>query len=189
MNIKFFWYGNIKKGMARPGDFAAKCDVIANFNRQDWNTIYNEAISIARSHREYMSYHSEDMKNRRKHINKHKIEWNRKFTLSIACLILFFIGAPLGAIIRKGGFGMPMVISVVFFVSFHIMTMTGEKMAREGAATPFEGMWLPIAIILPIGIFLTYKASRDSSLFNIDTYFGFFRFSFLKRTKKKGSPA
>jgi len=98
------------------------------------------------------------------------VEWHRKFTLSIACIVLFFIGAPLGAIIRKGGLGMPVVISVVFFIIFHILSITGEKLAKEDEIPVHQGMWLATAILFPIGVFLTYKATSDSSLFDANAY-------------------
>ena len=105
---------------------------------------------------------------------RHDVEWHRKFTLSFACLIFFFIGAPLGAIVRKGGLGMPVVVSVVFFVIYYIIDTTGQKMAREGLWDVWQGMWLSSAVLLPIGIFLTYKAATDSALFNADAYKLFF---------------
>ncbi len=104
------------------------------------------------------------------YIRRHEIYMHRKFTLSFACLIFFFIGAPLGAIIRKGGLGAPTVISVVMFIFYYIIDNTGYKMAREGIWTAFEGMWLSSAVLLPIGIFLTYKAATDSVLFNPEAW-------------------
>jgi lipopolysaccharide export system permease protein len=105
-----------------------------------------------------------------KYMKRHQIEWQRKFTLSFACLIFFFIGAPLGAIIRKGGLGMPVVISVMMFIVYYIIDTTGYKMAREDLWTAFEGMWLSSAVLLPVGIFLTYKAAVDATLFNTEYY-------------------
>ena len=107
-----------------------------------------------------------DTDNNDKLVVRHLIEWHRKFTLSIACLIMFFIGAPFGTIIRKGGFGMPVVISVMLYLVFHIMTIVGEKMAKTGSSSPSFGMWLPIYVLLPIGVFLTYQAANDSGLFD-----------------------
>jgi len=98
------------------------------------------------------------------------IEWHRKFTLSFACIILFFIGAPLGAIIRRGGLGLPVVISVLFFLVYHITSISFEKMAKQGQIDPEIGMWVASAVLLPIGLFLTYKASTDSRLLDMDTY-------------------
>lgn len=108
------------------------------------------------------------------YMNRHSSEWHKKFALSFACLIFFFIGAPLGAIIRKGGFGFPVVISVVMFVIYYIIDITGYKMTREGIWPAYEGIWLSSAVLLPIGIFLTYKAAVDASLFNGETYTKFF---------------
>ena len=107
--------------------------------------------------------------------NRYLIEFHKKFTLSFACLVLFFIGAPLGAIIRKGGLGMPMVVSVLFFLIFHVISIVGEKSSKEGVMEPWLGAWLATLVLLPVGVFLTYKATRDSNLFNSDIYFTFLK--------------
>ena len=93
----------------------------------------------------------------------------------MACLVLFMIGAPLGSIIRKGGLGSPLIFSIVFFMLFYFSNTSGEKSAKEGSMTPFAGMWLATFILLPIGLFLTYKAMRDSQLFNKEVYQRFFK--------------
>jgi len=113
-----------------------------------------------------------------------KIEWHRKFTFSIACLIMFFIGAPLGAIVRKGGLGMPVVISIIFFLIYYVLSITGEKMAKELVILPVYGMWFSTFVLFPLGFFFTYKATTDSALFNIDAYTGFFKNIFKKKEKK-----
>jgi lipopolysaccharide export system permease protein len=100
----------------------------------------------------------------------HRLEWHRKFALSLACLILFFIGAPLGSIIRKGGLGLPLVIAIVFFLIFHLLNMFGEKFVKQGIMDPFPGMWLAILVLMPVGAFFTYKAMHDSQLFNKEFY-------------------
>jgi lipopolysaccharide export system permease protein len=109
------------------------------------------------------------------YFTKHSLEWHRKFTLSFACLIFFFIGAPLGAIIRKGGLGMPAVVAVVMFVVYYIIDTMGVKMAREAVWEVWQGMWLSSGVLLPVGIFLTYKAATDSVLFNVDGWKMFFK--------------
>ena len=101
----------------------------------------------------------------------HAIEWHRKFTLSFACIVLFLIGAPLGSIIRKGGFGTPFVLAIVFFVLFFLLNNFGEKFAKSGEWTVYKGMWFSSAILIPVGVFLTYKAMRDSQLFNQEFYY------------------
>jgi lipopolysaccharide export system permease protein len=133
-------------------------------------SIIESAASITRSSKAYSESTSDDMENKDYYISKYKAEWHRKFTLSIACIVLFFIGAPLGAIIRKGGLGMPVVVSVIFFIVFHILSITGEKLSLEGSIPSVVGMWMATVILLPIGVFLTYKATADSSLFDINAY-------------------
>jgi lipopolysaccharide export system permease protein len=101
----------------------------------------------------------------------HSIEWHRKFTLSFACIVLFLIGAPLGSIIRKGGLGTPMVLAIVFFVIFFLLNNFGEKFAKSGQWDVYKGMWLSSGILIPVGLFLTYKAMRDSQLLNQEFYY------------------
>lgn len=105
----------------------------------------------------------------------HWVEWHKKFTLSLACLFFFFIGAPLGAIIRKGGLGVPVVISVTIFIFYYIVNVSGEKMAKSGEWVPWFGEWLSSMVLCPIGIFLTYKANKDSAVFNIEAYINVIR--------------
>ncbi len=112
-----------------------------------------------------------DYEMKKKALRLHQIEWHRKIALSAACLVLFLIGAPLGSIIRKGGLGTPLIFAIVFFMVFYFLSNTGQKFAKEGSMSPFTGMWLSTFILVPIGIFLTYKALRDSQLFNKEFYF------------------
>ena len=104
-----------------------------------------------------------------------QIEWNKKYSLAFACMVLFIIGAPLGSIIRKGGLGMPLVIAVIFFLIFHLMNMFGAKFVRQDLLSPFAGIWMSSYVLLPIGIFLVYKAMNDSQLFNNEAYFRAYR--------------
>jgi len=103
-------------------------------------------------------------------IRRSLVEYYKKYTLSVVCLVLFLIGAPLGAIIRKGGLGMPVVISVAFFLIYYIISTIGEKSVKDGNTSPILGMWISIIILTPIGIFLSYKAATDSSLFDAEAY-------------------
>lgn len=116
-----------------------------------------------------------EVKAQQKYLRQHQIEWHRKISLSLACLILFLIGAPLGSIIRKGGLGSPLIFAIVFFMLFYFTNNTGEKSAKEGSIDPVFGMWLSTIVLLPIGIFLTYKAMQDSELFNKESYYRFWR--------------
>lgn len=154
----------------------------ANLNDEEKDRIIHTAANLSRNSKSRLNSMYEDMKSRNKYIRSHEIEWHKKLTLPFACIILFLIGAPLGAIIRKGGLGMPIVISVVFFLLFHILSISGEKMAKEGAIDSLQGMWMASAILLPIGLFFTYKATSDSALFNFDAYSNFFKSIFKKKS-------
>ncbi len=110
-------------------------------------------------------------KDNKKANSLHGIEWHRKFTLSFACFVLFLIGAPLGSIIRKGGLGTPLVLAIIFFVLFFLLNNFGEKLAKSGQWDVFSGMWMSSMILIPFGLFLTYKAMRDSQLFNQEFYY------------------
>ena len=151
-------------------------DAVFNDNTKGYARSYvTQAIATAKRTRQDYEYKSFTMKDDRKTIRRHGIEMHKKFTLSIACIIFFFIGAPLGAIIRKGGLGTPLVISVILFIIYYIIDNSGYKMARDGRLEVWEGMWLSTAILLPLGIFFTYKAVNDSAVFNRDAYLNFFR--------------
>ncbi|MEO7079960.1 MAG: LptF/LptG family permease [Flavobacteriales bacterium] len=111
-----------------------------------------------------------ERKDRTAQIAKFQVEWHRKLMLAFACVVFFFIGAPLGAIVRKGGMGLPAVIAIVFFLVFHILSYSTEQMVKAGTLEPWPGMWISTFVLLPIGIFLTWKAATDSPLFDRDAY-------------------
>lgn len=138
-------------------------------------SIITQALTLARATGGHVLAQKDNFLNKVRKIRRHEIEWHRKFTLSFACLVFFFIGAPLGAIIRRGGLGMPVVVSIIFFVIYYIVSISGEKFARESVMPAFEGMWLSSFLLLPVGVFLTYKATSDSAVLNIDTYLLFFK--------------
>ena len=133
----------------------------------------NNLVAVA----EYASLH--------KDLRLHKIEWHRKISLSLACVVLFLIGAPLGSIIRKGGVGTPLVFAIIFFMVFYFSSTTGEKLAKEATFSPFTGMWLSTFVLVPIGVFLVYKALRDSQLFNKEFYYRMLREFRKLKTKKE----
>ena len=130
----------------------------------------NQAMNIVYETKANIQQSINESNMKKEDINYHLIEWHRKYALSLACLILFFIGAPLGAIIKKGGLGMPLVTAIVFFLMFHLLNMFGEKFSKQMILPPSIGMWLAIIGLAPVGIFLTYKAMHDSQLFNKDAY-------------------
>ncbi|MFY8090571.1 MAG: LptF/LptG family permease [Chitinophagaceae bacterium] len=128
-----------------------------------------------------------DYKMRNNYLLSYKIEWQKRFTLSLACFVMFLIGAPLGSIIRKGGLGTPLIFAIAFFVLFHLLNTFGERFSKEEVMKPIFGIWLSIYVLIPIATFLLVKAMKDSQLFNNEYYFrvfGKWRSYFFKKSKK-----
>ena len=142
----------------------------ASLSVQKQKQVLDVAQEKARTYRDQVEYNAILLEDTDRYIRKHEIELYRKFTLAFACLVFFFIGAPLGTIIRKGGLGAPVVISVILFIIYYIIDNTGYKMAREALWPCWQGMWLSSFVLLPTGIFLTYKAATDSPLFNPEAW-------------------
>ena len=140
--------------------------------------VFERSISSVNNVNGFVDLAESEYSDKQNLLRKNRVEWNRKFSLSFACIVLFMIGAPLGSIIRKGGLGSPLVFAVIFFVLFHLLNTFGEKFAKQGVTSVVFGMWLSTLVLIPIGIFLTSKAMRDSQLFNKEFYF-----RFLKRIK------
>lgn len=134
--------------------------------RQVFSMAHHQVESVKGNY----EFKSESMKDDKKSLRRHEIELLKKFTLSVACLIMFFIGAPLGAIIRKGGLGTPLVVSVLLFLVYYIIDNTGYKMARDGRWPIWLGMWISTFILAPLGIYVTYKAMNDSAVFDKDAW-------------------
>ncbi len=132
--------------------------------------IYENAQRTASGSRNVITFDESQTKDALNNLYRSQIEWHKKWALPIAVIIFFLIGAPLGAIIRKGGLGMPVVISVGFFVLYYIISITGEKLAKEGTWSAVAGVWLPTLVLFPIAIYLTYKATNDSGLLNVEWY-------------------
>lgn len=145
-----------------------------------WRSAQTHAESL-RSEYEFRSIITSDINML---LRRHRMEEQKKFTLSLACLLFFFIGAPLGAIIRKGGLGLPVVISVLIFIFYYIVNVAGEKMAKTGEWNVLTGIWLSSAVLLPVGVFLTNRANKDSVVFNIEGYRAFFRRLFGLRASR-----
>ena len=143
--------------------------------------VLETAASAAHNAKENVSFNKQDLGAQQLNIKRHRKEWHKKFTLSFACLIFFFIGAPLGTIIRKGGLGLPVVISVLFFVIYYIVSTVSERMAEYGDLNMFLGVWLSSLILFPIGLFLTFKATSDSTLFDGDSWKKFFHQLFHRK--------
>jgi lipopolysaccharide export system permease protein len=167
------------------------------FSKFTLNKVYNQlsdyekvsalsyALNEARNAKSTISSESQVHKSKEQRLRKHEIEWHKKFTLSFACIIFFFIGAPLGAIIRKGGLGMPLVISVIFFVFYYVISLMGEKFVRESLLPAYEGSWIASMVLMPLGIFLTYKATHDAAFMRVENYIMFFNKYFnVKKLKR-----
>lgn len=166
-------YGYILDTAARPPTFKdtvidIQADILANFSERKQKMVTENALRIARSNRSYYDQAKTNYHWRERTIARHKLEWHKKISLSFACLVMFFIGAPLGAIIRKGGMGMPVVISVVVFILFYVMATAFEKMGRELTWDPISASWLPPLLFLPIGLILTYKTANDAEFMGME---------------------
>jgi lipopolysaccharide export system permease protein len=145
-----------------------KQDVNQNFNNDinkiNKNRIYETAINKLRVLRSVCKSNSDDLEYKKKIISKHKIEWHRKISIAFSCIIMFLIGAPLGAIVRKGGFSIPLLMSIILFVIFYVTSIIGEKSAKDLIISPIAGMWMANIIFFPISIYLIMQALRNSSL-------------------------
>lgn len=169
---------------------STKNDTVKKFDQlipDSIKTIVNQrtqgriASSVSSNESILWDYNAEE-----KELRRHKMEWHRKISLSLACLVLFMVGAPLGSIIRKGGLGNSLISAIIFFMLFYFISNTGEKFAKEGEWSAFMGMWLSTFVLVPVGIFLTYKALHDSQLFNREYYFRLWRQFQAFRKRKKG---
>jgi lipopolysaccharide export system permease protein len=167
---------NVKSYVAAEGNPLSGLKVTEQIN------VLSNAASEARSLQDLIKNRSDRQKDLLQTIQRAGLEYQTKFTLSAACIALFLIGAPLGAIIRKGGLGMPVVVSVVFFLIFYIIRTIGEKYVKDGDVSPVIGAWIAIIVITPIGLFLTYKAATDSVIFDMEAYKRTFNRLFKRKT-------
>jgi lipopolysaccharide export system permease protein len=176
-----------KKDSIKKKVFTVNVDsLFKTMSQSDKMQVYSRALDEARSTSGTLETQKLFQYSRNKRLNKHYIEWHRKFTLSLACIIFFFIGAPFGAIVRKGGLGMPVVISVIFFILYYMISLSGEKFVKESVLPGWQGMWISTVILLPLGVYLTYKATHDSPLMNIEIYMNTIqKWLFPKAYKKK----
>jgi lipopolysaccharide export system permease protein len=158
-------------------------EAVLKKNKQDeLNQIYSIAINNARTNKGRCSAAASETVIKSRDLARMAIEWHRKFSFSFACLIMFLIGAPLGAIVKKGGLGMPVVISVIFFLFFWVISIAGEDMVKELVLLPYQGMWMSTVVLFPLGLFFTYKATTDSAMFDFGAYTNFFKKIFKKKT-------
>jgi lipopolysaccharide export system permease protein len=154
---------------------------LAHLKINEQTSALQNASSEARSIQDLIKSRADRTKDLTNSVRRSILEYQKKFTLSAACIALFLIGAPLGAIIRKGGLGLPVVVSVIFFLVYYIISTIGEKSAKDGDLSPIIGSWVAIFIITPIGFFLSYKAATDSVLFDMDSYKRYFNKLFKRK--------
>lgn len=157
------------------GYFSDADSLFRTFDAEEQRRAIENALQYARDVKQRTQDDLHYYVAQQENIIKHKLEWHRKFSLSFACFIFFFIGAPLGAIIRKGGLGMPVVISVLLFIIYYIIDMMGVRSAREAVISPATGAWISAFILLPLGIVLTYKSVTDSEMMSTEAYKAFFK--------------
>lgn len=143
--------------------------------------VLERSMSVVNNIRNSMDQSAMFYESEQNNLRVHQVAWHEKLTLSVACLVLFLIGAPLGSIIRKGGIGLPLVFAVVFFVIFYLLNTLGAKFVKTGEMRPIPGMWMSTYVLLGIGIFLTYKALHDSQLFNREFYYRIYKKIRLRR--------
>lgn len=155
--------------------------VLAYLTIKEKSKAANNALSYARTSKNLIVNSLQVLDSKIHTLRRYEVEWHRKFTIAFACLVFLFIGAPLGAIIRKGGLGLPLVLSVLFFILYYILSLTGEKLVRESIVPAYQGMWATSAIFSIAGGFLTYQATTDSSMLNLDTYLNFLKKYFGQR--------
>ena len=152
---------------------------VANFNKlipdSIKTTVYQTSVAAVNIAIGNISMLATDFKQKTESLKAHEIEWHKRLTYSISCLLLFLIGAPLGSIIRKGGLGTPLVFGIIFFAIFYLLNTFGEKFSKENVLSSFAGIWLSIFILTPVAVFLIYKAMKDSQLFNNEFYYRLFR--------------
>ena len=147
-----------------------KLDSTININKISSKKISETAINKLRILKSISNSNSDDINYKKSIIAKHKIEWHRKISLSFACVIMFLIGAPIGSIVRKGGFSIPLLISIILFVAYYVISITGEKTAKDLSASPLEGMWIANFIFIPISIILIFMASNNIKFPKITDY-------------------
>lgn len=147
-------------------------DSISTLSTRDKERVWDRARVLAKNSRNMFSFDESASKEALNQLYRSKVEWHKKISLPVSILVFFLIGAPLGAIIRRGGLGLPVVVSVIFFVIYYMISLSGEKMAKEGTWEAFYGMWLSTFVLTPIAVYLTYKATNDSALLDMDWYRG-----------------
>ena len=143
-------------------------DLLSRYTNKEKADVIRMASSNVTSNIYSIESTQNDLKEKQRDINQHLTALYEKFVIAFACFLMFFIGAPLGAIIRKGGLGLPIVFAVLIFITFHFINTFGKRLSQEGAMNPFLGAWMSSFILLPLAVLLTYRATNDNGLINFD---------------------
>ncbi len=187
---KEYFYNRIAQKNREPDSIKAKNKnpivsmdtFLIKLKKEEKEKLIEGALNQVRSNASYIDGSATNFRNDTEEYNSYLIEWHKKIVVCFACIVLFFVGAPLGAIIRKGGLGLPVVVAVMFFLAYFILTDAFMLLAIDGTVPVWLGMWSPVLIFLPISIYLTYKAANDSALFDFTTYFGWiYKFKLNKK--------
>ena len=147
-----------------------KPEILDNFDEDTKGTLVDNAYIAAQGNRENLENFKNSLKDRQKIINGYHVEFHKRIAFSVACLVLFFVGTPLGSIIRKGGFGLPMIMAIVIFVIYFFISTLGKNMAESNTVSPFIGGWMATFVLLPLGVLLMIRATNDKGIFNVDTF-------------------
>ena len=147
-----------------------KPEILDNFDVKNKKIILENSLMMMKGNLENMRSFRETLKDKRKVINGYNVEFHKRIAFSVACLVLFFVGTPLGSIIRKGGFGLPMIIAITIFVIYFFISTFGKNMAESNKVSPFFGGWLATFILLPFGVLLMIRATNDKGIFNLDAF-------------------
>ena len=145
-------------------------NIMDNFDEEGQRTLVDNAYITAQGNVENVNNFNDTLKDRQKIINGYNTEYHKRIAFSVACLVLFFVGTPLGSIIRKGGFGLPMIMAIVIFVIYFFISTLGKNMAESNTVSPFIGGWLATFVLLPLGILLMIRATNDKGIFNVDAF-------------------
>lgn len=180
-----FFYGRTSALVSKPNKqkIVSIKQFYDNLSPDEHHRSIENALNIARSAASYIDSAEQNEKSESASIDSMLVEWHKKIVVCFACIILFFIGAPLGAIIKKGGLGLPVVVAVFFFLAYFILTEAYTSLAYEGNIPVWQAMWAPLFIFAPISIFLTYKAAKDSAIFDITIYYLWIEKLFKKKTR------
>lgn len=179
--------GNLLEPKKDTTSYAVASNILDNFELNSQVMILDQAINSVSNGRRFMDRYTASYKSKRKQLNNFDHEFYHRIAFSLSCLVLFFIGAPLGSLIRKGGFGLPMILAIIIFVIYYLLNTFGKNLVEESSIPAVVGAWLSTAILLPAGLLLTRRAAKDKGVFNLDNYLKPFTSFFKKLSGLKKS--